>query len=193
MPKAPSSTPKSLLISRKSPASSSPKCALNVLPCQIDHTGPVDASSRYWQPSVDPGNGETCTSYFRGRRLRGREIMIPRGYEGVVLKKTDRSEVLAEDMPVDDRDEENHMPVKEGEEAREVLQVVEHVAGFNSITVWNHEILSDQLEDVYVRGVSEWTALAGAVSKLTFLTQYSVDMKQIHDYGEDEESSHSGT
>jgi hypothetical protein len=119
--------------------------------------------------------------------------MIPRGYEGVVLKKTDRSEVLAEDMPVDDRDEENHMPVKEGEEAREVLQVVEHVAGFNSITVWNHEILSDQLEDVYVRGVSEWTALAGAVSKLTFLTQYSVDTKQIHDCDEDEESSHSGT
>lgn len=90
--------------------------------------------------------------------------MMPKGYEGVVLKKTDRSEVLTSESPVDASQDEEGMQAEIEEEEREEAQVVEHVAEFDHITVWNHEALSDQLEDVYVRGISEWTALAGAVS-----------------------------
>lgn len=31
-------------------------CTPNVLPCRIDHNGPVDASERYWQPKTDDGS-----------------------------------------------------------------------------------------------------------------------------------------
>ena len=31
------------------------KCTPNVLPCRINHNGPVDASKRYWNPTKTPG------------------------------------------------------------------------------------------------------------------------------------------
>lgn len=31
------------------------KCTPNILPCRINHNGPVNASKRYWAPEVDPG------------------------------------------------------------------------------------------------------------------------------------------
>jgi hypothetical protein len=77
--------------------------------------------------------------------------MIPSGYEGVVLKKTNRSEVLASESNDGDGDDGGEMQVEDGDDEREEVQVV--------------ETLSDQHEDVYVRGISEWTALAGAVRK----------------------------
>jgi hypothetical protein len=48
-------------------------CTLNVLPCRINHNGPVNASERYWNPVVDSGraySARTVTSQaddlFRG-------------------------------------------------------------------------------------------------------------------------------
>jgi len=32
------------------------KCTPNVLPCRINHNGPVDASKRYWNPHKTSGN-----------------------------------------------------------------------------------------------------------------------------------------
>lgn len=160
MPKA----PKSLSISRIS--TTSPKCSLNVLPCHINHTGPVDASSRYWRPTPDVDDTSVETSYFRGRKLRGRKVAVPEGYEGVILKKTDRTIILSTDDAAGDAagEDADDLGDETGEEAAEELQVAEQVASFNHITVWSHESLPDQNEDVYVRGLGEWIALAGAVS-----------------------------
>ena len=57
-----------------------PQCTPNILPCRIHHDGPVNASKRHWNPEVEDDN--TRTSYFRGRKLRGREVKVPAGYRG---------------------------------------------------------------------------------------------------------------
>lgn len=55
----------------------------NILPCAIKHNGPVQASERYWNPEVDE-NGKQ-TAYFRGRKLQGRTVKLPAGYQGESL------------------------------------------------------------------------------------------------------------
>lgn len=167
MPKAPASAPRSLLLQKRTnSASTASKCTINALPCQVNHTGPVDASPHYWNPTTVPNDDKSSTSYFRGRRLRGRKVIIPEGYEGVVLKKTGRSVVQRVGGGSDDgwaargdlEDEE------EGDdEDNEEMQVVEQVAAFDHVVVWNHEVLPDPLEDPYSKGITEWIGFADAV------------------------------
>lgn len=160
MPKA----PKSLVVSRGSTASS--QCSLSVLPCHISHTGPVDASSRYWRPTADADDGLLATSYFRGRKLRGRRVAVPEGYEGMVLKKTDRTMVLPTDIAAEEDDAVEDGDADEArEEAAEELQIADRVATFKHITIWNHETLPDRDEDVHIKGLTEWISFAEAVSK----------------------------
>ena len=37
------------------------------------------------------------------------------------------------------------------------------ISTFNSMTVWNPDVLLDQGDDCYVRAIKEWTALANIV------------------------------
>ena len=57
------------------------KCSPNVLPCRINHDGPVNAAKRYWDPTTEADG--TKTAYFRGRKLRGKTIQLPEGYRGL--------------------------------------------------------------------------------------------------------------
>lgn len=70
----------SAISSTSSKAKAAPKCVPNILPCRIHHDGPVKASKRYWDPKVE--NDGTQTAYFRGRKLRGRGIVVSEGYRG---------------------------------------------------------------------------------------------------------------
>jgi hypothetical protein len=72
------------------------KCTPNLLPCKINHDGPVNASERYWKPEVEDGRNipemrdytlliiadGSRTAYFRGRKLEGKVIKVPEGYRG---------------------------------------------------------------------------------------------------------------
>src|SRR5437763_1398465 len=76
------------------------KCSPNVLPCRIHYDGPSKVTKRFWSPSLETGKGgrgtqsrfflhhadaapdKTRTAYFRGRKLRGRPVNLPEGYEG---------------------------------------------------------------------------------------------------------------
>jgi Ribonuclease H2 non-catalytic subunit (Ylr154p-like) len=79
------------------------KCSPNVLPCRISYTGPSKVTKRFWSPSLEKGTlhtprvkssfvhpcadsalDQTRTAYFRGRRLRGRVVKVPEGYEGTL-------------------------------------------------------------------------------------------------------------
>ena len=151
------------------------KTTPNLLPTSIKHNGPISTASRYWSPkSEDDG---THTAYFRGRKLRGRTVKLPEGYEGVVLQKTEQAlstpahqatggpgGALAEQLrrmeEGDDLDEDEEM---EGvEDGREVeAKVMETKATFNEIVVWGHEMVPED-EDVYVKGVEEWIGFAAA-------------------------------
>lgn len=64
-----------------------PTCAVNVLPCRIQHNGPVHASTRHWTPEItsDGNQNSTATAYFRGRKLNGRVLDLPEGYRGMYL------------------------------------------------------------------------------------------------------------
>lgn len=123
------------------------KCTPHLLPCRVHHDGPVDASSRYWNPRfpTDQGEGHGL-AYFRGRRLEGREIGVPGGWRGVVVKGEGKKGGDAESG---------------GEEG-----VLEEVAAFEGFVVWGHD--GGVVEDGFVRGVEEWVGFAEAVGGIFF-------------------------
>jgi ribonuclease H2 subunit C len=151
------------------------KCTPNILPCRINHNGPVDASKRYWNPTkigidsswlpsyialmlITFADNKTI-SYFRGRKLHGKQLKVPKGYRGVVLSSTDRilpkesSSVMVED----DQDTEETPEVK----------VMEEQSEFDDIMVWGHEALPEDAADPYVRGMEEWIVFAREVCYLS--------------------------
>jgi ribonuclease H2 subunit C len=149
------------------------KCTPNVLPCRINHNGPVDASKRYWNPTKTAGtksftdervfytnvslDGKTV-AYFRGRKLYGKQLKVPKGYRGVVVSSTDR--VLPKLKPTVDDDEE-------AEEDPDV-KIIEEQSEFDDVMLWGHEALPDDSADPYVRGMEEWIAFAEQVCALNF-------------------------
>lgn len=127
----------------------------NVLPCAIKHNGPVSAAERYWNPSTEQDG--TTTSFFRGRKLRGKKIALPEGYEGAVLQKTDKKIIAKLSMPMPgDEDGADYAP-----EEIETLVLDQH-ARFGEIVVWEHEAVPEGA-DVYVKGIDEWIGFAEAV------------------------------
>jgi len=154
----------------RNPPSTTHKLTPNILPCSIKHSGPIRISKRYWSPSRDSDG--TSTSYFRGRKLRGRTLKLPEGYAGYVLQKTDKT---VEQKPAskphthvdfetvervdDELDEENENEVK----------LMEQRGTFDEIVVWGHEVAPEE-DDEYVKGVQEWIAFAEAVRHIQLST-----------------------
>ncbi|KAL8844781.1 MAG: hypothetical protein Q9205_001483 [Flavoplaca limonia] len=151
-----------LSIQRRNDNEAPQECTPNLLPCRINHDGPVNASRRYWAPEHDKdGNLE---AYFRGRKLKGRKVILPEGYKGSVVKegaKEDdtlksnterlrRRQLEEEEVDGDDEDEE------------EEVKVLEEVANFKDFVVWGHETAPEG-DDAFVKGVEEWIAFAAAM------------------------------
>ena len=126
----------------------------NVLACAIKHNGPVSGEERYWNPSTEQ-DGST-TYFFRGRKLRGKMIALPEGYEGVVLQKTDKKVITKPSIPVPG-DEDDLVAPKEIE-----TTIMDQHARFGEIMVWDHEAVPEGT-DVYVKGIEEWIGFAEAV------------------------------
>lgn len=141
----------------------------HLLPCRIHHGGPVRTSRRYWDPK--PGHGlpfvltlckeegkraladEACAdgkpeAYFRGRRLRGRLVRVPKGYRGVVVRE---GEEEAEGEAMEEEDEE------------EVVKALDEVAQLEELVVWGHETVPED-DNVFIKGLEEWVRFADAVS-----------------------------
>lgn len=149
------------------------QCTANVLPCRINHNGPVNTSERYWAPTTEgtfsPSPMITSSdlitpdgkqiAYFRGRKLHGKHVKIPKGYRGVVLSSTER--VLPKVEPEQDLSTE----VVVEEEAEEDVGIMEENASFEDLMLWGHETLPDETADPYIRGVEEWIDFAEQVRK----------------------------
>ncbi|KAF2838780.1 ribonuclease H1 small subunit [Patellaria atrata CBS 101060] len=135
------------------------KCTPNVLPCRINHNGPVNASERYWKVETQQ-DGKQIT-YFRGRKLEGHTVRVPEGYQGAVIQPTNKIysdpsrniSALYGDMEDGENDDILRIEVK----------VAEQVASFDEIMVWGHEAFPDTTEDAYVKGVDEWVSFASAL------------------------------
>ncbi|KAL2817386.1 ribonuclease H2 non-catalytic subunit-domain-containing protein [Aspergillus granulosus] len=129
----------------------------NILPCRIHHDGPVESIDRYWTPVPDETDQNLQTAYFRGRKLRGRRVQIPEGYEGIVATHTDRelpttASRNTTDVEVEEVDGEREEPVK----------VLEKQATFGDFVVWGHETIPPA-DDPFVKGVEEWVRFAEAM------------------------------
>ena len=96
-------------------------------------------------------------AYFRGRKLKGREVRIPEGYSGVVVK--------AEAKPqLDEQRTERIMADIGGTTgtAESELKLLEEVGQFDEIMIWGHETMAKG-DDVFVKGLSEWIGFAESV------------------------------
>ncbi|EXJ84832.1 hypothetical protein A1O3_05505 [Capronia epimyces CBS 606.96] len=157
------------MLSLQRSAISADKCTANVLPCRIHHDGPTKVTKRYWSPQGEKDG--TQTSHFRGRRLRGRVIQLPDGYQGVVAKSTDRYvpqpannqsgptyTAVSDDIEMQDEEDEPPEPVK----------VLEALSSFDKVVVWGHDHVPTS-EDLFVKGLEEWISFAEAIhGKPTF-------------------------
>ncbi|XP_078392539.1 ribonuclease H2 subunit C [Cetorhinus maximus] len=112
-----------------------PRDGLHLLPAEVRSDG--DANVRqYFTAAVRESDGEMQVS-FRGRALRGRDLPVPLGYVGLVLK-------------------EDHEPCLEEEDRR-----VRVKSAFSSVTYWNLET-PPTADDSVVMAMS-WTQLAEAI------------------------------
>ena len=107
-------------------------------------------------------------AHIRGRRLRGREVRVPKGYRGVVVR--DEGGVERKDRG-GCRDGGEGVGVGEDGEEDEVegeVRVLQEIGGFEEIVVWDHESVGEAGDDGVVRGVEEWVGFSGVVC-LVFL------------------------
>jgi ribonuclease H2 subunit C len=132
----------------------------NILPCAIKHNGPVSAAERYWNPSTEQDG--TTTAFFRGRKLRGKKVVLPEGYEGVVLQKTDKKVIAKPSMPIPGAEDSAEDSAEDAPKEIETMTMDQH-ATFGELMVWDHEAVPEGA-DVYVKGIEEWIGFAEAVS-----------------------------
>ena len=152
-------------------------CTPNLLPCRIHQDGAVNTSERYWKPEekagdrnsnsdpesdiIDAATDGTHEAYFRGRRLKGRKVAVPKGFKGVFVQTASSgsqgSSVDVRDVMLDEEDEDGTAP-------EDVISgdMVES-AGFDHIVIWGHESTAPD-DDMFLKGMTEWTTFAQAVS-----------------------------
>ncbi|KAI9789987.1 MAG: 3'-5' exonuclease [Peltula sp. TS41687] len=142
------------MIALSSESKRTQKCTPNVLPCKVNHTGPVNASSRLWSTNID--NDEKLTAYFRGRRLRGRRVRLPHSHRGAVLVKAARDTTTQCDIV----NSEPMNPEGDEEVGENVAEVFDELASFDELISWGHELLPSEKSDPFVKGLEEWAGFA---------------------------------
>lgn len=89
---------------------------------------------------------------------------MPVGYRGVVVR---RKRLEGNGVGVGDRRRgvecENDAGVEGGDEGNEEMGVLEEVAAFEEVVVWDHEKVVED-DDGVVKGMEEWIRFAEAVS-----------------------------
>ena len=102
-------------------------------------------------------DGKTV-SYFRGRKLYGKSLKLPKGFKGIVVSSTDR--ILPKETSLEEEEDEDMQS--------EEVKVLEEQATFDEVMVWGHEVVVEEA-DPYVRGVEEWIGFAGQVCDASVL------------------------
>ncbi|OCT44849.1 ribonuclease H2 subunit C [Cladophialophora carrionii] len=139
------------------------KRTVNILPCRIHHNGPTKVTKRYWLPQVEKDG--TTTSYFRGRKLRGKVITLPAGYRGVVAKSTDKylpQPIKSQNSPTYTAVDEDIEIADDEDEPPEPVRILEETSTFEDMVVWGHDIVPTN-EDPFVKGIEEWISFAEAI------------------------------
>ncbi|CAF3651895.1 hypothetical protein SNK05_007122 [Fusarium graminearum] len=127
------------------------KAVANILPCRIHHDGPIEPTSTYWTPAAtDDG---TKLAYFRGRKLQGKIVKLPKDCRGIVVERVSQQDPkTAVEEIVEDEDAEQEQTGR--------MQVT---AEFDEMVVWGHEAVADASADPYVRSMEEWLQVADKI------------------------------
>ena len=104
-------------------------------------------------------------AYFRGRKLKGREVKVPGGYIGSIVRREEGEKEREEGSRNEQKRDGAELEVEEEEEEEEgdEVQELNEVASFDKIVLWGHESLVEG-DDPFVKGVEEWVGFAEAVS-----------------------------
>lgn len=150
------------------------KTTVNLLPCRIDHDGPVNPVTPFWTPQKEEstfvitptkdefyanstrGLGGSSVAYFRGRRLQGRTVKLPDEYRGVLLE---REEKLEDKDALNELTDVVNVDEDEGSETEKMRTVGE----YDEVVIWGHETIADATDDPYVRSIEEWLHLSDQV------------------------------
>jgi ribonuclease H2 subunit C len=139
----------------------------HVLPCHIAHDGPAKVAAHF-KPRVDSDDASLSTATFRGRKLRGRKVVLPENYRGILtlMRLLIEGFVLQPVDPLVDTGHGDYGAVEDDEEDDEegVKKVTwESTEAFDGLTVWEHHGLPDEKQDHWIRAVQEWVVMANAV------------------------------
>ncbi|WEW57780.1 hypothetical protein PRK78_003247 [Emydomyces testavorans] len=150
----------------------------NILPCRIHHDGAVNVSLRHWSPVTDEKNPDLATAYFRGRKLRGRRVTLPKGYHGVVALPTEKKLSPPEQNSATDASDHNNVNTRDDDEENDgddgdvepLPMILETQGTFSHLMVWEHETVPSA-DDSFVKGINEWIRFAEAMHSDTSQTE----------------------
>ena len=96
--------------------------------------------------------------YFRGRKLIGKEVKIPNGYQGLVVEEVVEERKTGKNSGHQGRENEG-----ESGDEDENLRSLQEISSFKEITLWGHDATVPE-DDPFVKGIGEWISFAEAVS-----------------------------
>ncbi|XP_034869148.1 ribonuclease H2 subunit C isoform X1 [Mirounga angustirostris] len=135
---------------------------LHLLPCEVLANGPAPVE-RFFTPAIRRGPDGLEVS-FRGRRLRGEEVVLPPGLEGYVMVMEEKGEVLlGQDFSEGSSKlrEQQELAVPREALERDFDQFIRATASFGRFTLWGLEAIPGP--DAKVRGALTWPRLAAAI------------------------------
>ncbi|CRK19446.1 hypothetical protein BN1723_011871 [Verticillium longisporum] len=143
----------SAILDVHSEKAAAPKAVAHLLPCRIQHDGPVDSAPSFWNPTTST-DGKS-KAFFRGRELHGKSVRLASGYRGIVVEKQNKTiEAPRPDAPPQEEEDD------EDKIERGALRVT---AEFEGMVVWGAESMADAATDPYVRGMEEWLQVAESI------------------------------
>ena len=166
-----------------------------LLPCRINHDGPITAADAFWQPTEESKSPRHCpkygchtnrtdgknTAYFRGRKLHGQAVKLPADYRGVVgvRRASPREQAAAKSTPgeleaLEAIDVDATRAEQDARQERLDTGSLEVLAEFEEVVVWGHQSTADATTDPYVRGIDEWLALSDKVRFYSVCTNNTV-------------------
>ena len=152
----------------------------SLMPCRIQHDGPIDQAATYWTPCTTKGRitrrdtsryeqqlvltsrhpGPAKESYFRGKKLKGMKFSLPEEYQGLVLQPTPEDQTMSKGI-------NSAVPPKnkEAEESTKSCSL-QILSRFQGIIVWRQDHSGSDSPDLYTRSLDEWLKTANKASTI---------------------------
>ena len=140
-----------------------PRVVPNLMPCKIV-PAETTVTKQLWNPVIDEemqqDGSRQATAYFRGRRLVGKEIDLPKGSIGLIPDPKTYEESLQQNKkrPTSKEDSED----EDEENASVPLPRMEPKYHFTKMRVFGHEE-SPASDIAQMKALQEWSKMAAAI------------------------------